>query len=1610
MFIIFHAALMENSGMREVTVEAMKTRLKTYIIIGTLLGCGLLTTKGYANSFIYNNQQRVVNVGMLVCAAENIANKNPAFPGSYPENPDPNFFYVLDSRTDLKPAGMILQNPLAPSVITPAIYQRWDARQNGSDPAFIPGTPQYQIFKVGAQVTKNMGAYWEVNLDNITVADMRQFDLLYIHTHMHNISFTADELDKLIKYVEGGGTLWIEDCGGLSFNPNSPFLFDVQMNNGGGNGQGAIGDPLSPLLTTPYVLTPQEIQTIGDKGVHGYYLYQNPIGSTTDSPPGVVPGTDELTPIVWNTLGQAAPGNGNPGSDWRPYILAGQMGDGRIVFSVQDSGCAINDYVGGVNAGYGGNSGAVSGTNFAAAHVPDLKFVYNLLSWASSHTTAHADVRRTGYSPENVGASLTEKWRYAAPGPVPVSAPAVFNHCIFNVDSNLVLHCFKIDPGTDLDGDGTPDDGIPDYAYGTSYDEIWNLNLKSIDPNATRASTPTVISFYDPSFGNNPPTASGHANFFIRQLVIVVLNTGTVVAARAFPRDNIPPVYPLSATPEVDWVSPQNFGTNYNLPSNMPVPSVAWSEGVLFLGVNTANGGRVVAIDPRNGESAFEPGPNGNIGQHDWQDASVPITPGNPSIWSSPTVGYVQDTASGANDKVVYVTVPAYTGTDGTKYAASVRAFWFSTKGDVLVQSGTQNNDYIFQSSRTTTNVPWYIYDPNNPGNGNPLLRPQVFLVHHNAAGQVDGEEELHYVSGAPAADQFTVVVNKVVIGPTVDSFNTNDPNCTFYANYTLDWSNAALNSGVQRRIMFAPDVNSAGNFISGTPSLTPDDILLYGVNTTPSESTNPGRGVLFAENEQETRPILKWAYVMQDGYSIQVNNQTVQVPPTLVQNDPTQPGAGLPITDVQFIGSPAWYNNTAYAVATAQIAGNPVSVLCAFNADPNIVLRLGQPINPNQTVRIWQFNPELMTNSTTAARVDLQPSQYTIDYASGNITITSMAIPGTVNNFVSASLPFVVQVGSGTETEVPATPGSVNNLLWYMVFPATLNPPANALSPKVSNPALGLVTSSPSIQGNILWLGFAGGEAIGVDANPTLTDPTIQGKGGQVPLFTTTTVQGHMDIVMDLEWNVPGDAGPLLSAPIGTENVMIANTEGGIREYTNTFTLIADKNRLVEVDAAGDAVWTCDGTRNYVVAGGQLPLYIGFDPNGNGNGQPINNLVDTGVAMSSMIPFSSPSVIHSAQNNNYVVVDTGNNRVVDIDSGGNVVWEISSFTDPNNVLGANQPLTLNAPMDCSFWTDAGPNGQTYTEHCLIADTGNYRILELVNTFNANQTGTPPPWVVVWASQTTLNGKKYRYTTAERIWKADPANPNNPPIPLTLACVSNSRIVGLPGIESNSNGDQASSGGGSVVVLDANGNISSTLSNILLPNGKLQPIVAPTCFTSFTVGSGNTLTFHYLLCDANGCYQLVPDANNPNLMDTEWMITANDYYHMTGNHLEATSIRRLSKSVSANGLLHQFLITNHYRGMTDTTVFGPNNIPPAEFDGEVFVLDPTAYNPTAPYDGYVPDYVAVGGTLAPTPNPSIIWRTPGEMIVNNSIRRYIGSQLNGTSTQILEAPMCAVQP
>jgi len=1580
-------------------------------------------------------------VGILVSRALNVGNFGP-------ENTATHLFYVLDSRTDLKPAGMEFVNPLAPAFITADIYKRWRdrVRPGGYDPAFDTTNPLSQVFRVGARITKNMGAYWEVNLDNLSSEDLKQFDLLYLHSHKPDVDFDATAQEKLRKFVDGGGTLWVETAGGMTFARYAPFLFDVQFHNGAAAGSAAvIAAPNHPLLSFPYVLTPPEVQSLGDKGTGAFYLY-NPYDPNNPSYYDTTAGQDSLNPparhtlvpVLWNTRGLGTPDPTNPNPGWRPSILAGQVGAGRIVFSAQGAGDAINNFIGGWNTGWGPNTGAISGDLLINARPADLKFAYNLASWATAHTTPLTDVRRTSGTGEKIGAKLVKKWEALALASIgnKVSGVALYRGLAYVVDGNLILHCFDTKPAQDLDGDGNPDDGLPDMIAGAPFDEVWRFDLKTISPAANGASTPTVIEFYDP----NPPVATGLASFKVRELVIVVLSDGTVVAARALPRI-ASPNFPLASTTVVDWrILPSTSGAQPYPLGLESIPAAAWSEGVLFVSWNTSAGGRVAAIDPRMGNSAFQlnqavratPAPA--IG-------AVPHAAGTPPFISSPTAGYVLDRASGASDKMIYVYAKPITAgvTD------SIQALWLGARGEPLTRTTTAGT---YQSRST---LPWYIYNIGG-ANNNPLFRPRVFFTFRDPATGQQFTRELVDVTlagaAAPGLNQFIVRYTanqpvRVLIGqvqapgmPAPQSPDT--PGSSYYANYTLDWSSQVANlPPINARVVLnAPATTSGALNIGGAPALSPEDLLYFAAGGTVGAAT----GVLMAVHEQSGgKTTARWTYALHNGITASVGGQLVRIPPRL-----RDLGTGAYLTDLQFVGTPAYRNGIVYAVAR----NGAVSVVCAFNANPEFVLRIGTSIPDGAAVTISQ--PHLV-NSTgnNIAFIQLSPQQYTLDRASGVVRIHAMAPQGTIGNFISASLPFIVRIGSeerligGTQLD-PGGGGrligaeGVDNLLWYAVIPA-----AN----------WGLVSSSPSVQGDVLWLGTAGGYILSLDADPFTNDPSLR-RGGQVRLFATNGALGH------LRWveRVSEVGAPVLSAPVASENTLLANTVDSLRAFEDAITLIADSKRLLEVNAAGDVVWACDGTRSRGIAGGDLPSF-GVDP-ATGNVVVTNPGNATGVPAVQKVPFARPAVVRYVGPNNILVVDTGNHRVVQIDRGGNIVWEVNRlFDDFKRLLRPGDPLTLNAPTDCSFWTEFNPNvhitttidGVTYTYsgpativHYLIADTGNWRVIELVDVYdpagrpvqpmNGN---TPAPFVMLrqvnFVSATySLEGKKLAYRSAQRVvmrnqdlppfWQ----DPNLPIRALTLAAISNYRLVSPGGQGAptpiNAAGDVRQSGGGSVVVLNEAGVPLAIVSNLRIPTGpgtfKIQPINTPVWFSKFDErdAQGN-LVFKYLLADANGCYQLRPGPD-PTVLEVEWLLTTEDYYRMTGKRLRATSIRRL-----ANG---NYLIANSFSGEDNPRVFGivynttgnpanGNILGSNEFRGEVFELNPTGFNLFAPDHGYQPDYVVMNNALVPNPNASIAWRSPGEELPTPGvqigvIRRSIGDPARATSTSVLEQPAYADRP
>lgn len=1742
----------------------MRARRSAIVLIALLAGLPAVGGRAAADTYTYSTVRRQIRCGIVVSRALNVGNF-----GS--ENPDPHVFFVADARTDLKPLGMEFVNPLAPAVVTSDIYSRWQQRvRTGQDPAFVNGSVEFRQFRVGNPVTKNMGAYWEVNVDNLSAEELSQYDLLLMTCHQPNVAFSADVREKFRRFMDSGGTLWIDQCGGFTFANAAPFMYDVQFSRGnvGNPGTAVVATPNHPLLTYPYILSQPDVAGLGDKGIEEWYAYDMTGGA---DPGGQMPSPQVMVPIVWNTRGSANQGT------WRPYILGGQVGAGHILYTAQDSGCAINDYVGGVNVGYGGNSAAISGTLILAAKTQDLKLLYNMASWNSAQTSEHAGPRRQGSTGEKMGAALAEKWADMLPwlhnggtgaGTAKVGGAVQFRNCVYAVDGQLVLHCYDAKPGEDLDGDGNADEGKPDLIAGAPWDEIWSYDLKPDAPNATGASTPVVIEFTDP---NQSGTTNGLVNFRQRELVIVTLSDGTVEAFRALPRLAAPANQPLAPFTNRDWffkgggtapnqwavapypinTTPHN-GFDADPSTDIAIPSPAWSEGVIFVDLNTTLGGKVIALEPFNGHAAFQTTLDGATGGI----PNASIQPPMPPAIGTPTVGYVQDSASGAIDKVVYAHVAATT-VNGLAVPESLRSFWFGTKGEPLVKTA---NNTVWLSRATNK---WYLF--NDPGtNDNPLLRQHVFQTYRDPNGAVFSKEFTYVTGGATATlaigqyaadltgNQMKVYFSNTQTNPAGGAdLPTDDERFTYYADYTVDWSapgGAGLPPPVSwRNLLAAPfRPGDPSSRIGGPPGLGPNDSLYYAIDPLGTGNVSRASAILAVTEQTASRSKVNWAFTMHDGFQLTVNGANETITPRLWQLDPNLPGYGQAITQVQFFGTPAFKDNVIFAVAHAQIGAGgiggvsvPATVLCAFRANPDVTLHYGQAIAPGTPIQLQAPNlatstptPLGGTGQGTINYVQILPPQYTIDYEAQTIHITSMAALGSANNFASNSLPFLLQPNGGTQELIRGVqtavltngqriaydtgPTGVDNLLWYLVIP---------VGGVASVPGMGFASSSPMVQGDIVWLGFQGGYMASFDADPTSTDPQAQTNGGQVRLVkvATTDPPGHLrsaSLVFDPVSHAAAQGGVLPAVqlpPGGTTNVMAVNTMDGVRTFEDAFTIIADNKRLIEVNAAGDATWSSDSTRAYGIAGGALAQYV-VDP---GTGLVIvANQNATGVPVGNNVPYNRPSVARRIGTNDLIVVDTGNNRVMQIDRGANVIWEVSRLQDDfKHLLRPGDPMQLNEPTDVQYWVETNPalaistsyQGTTYTYngpativHYLIADSGNYRVIELVDIYDnfgrpvvLTGTGGPAPFNMLrqvnFASSSGAQGRQYRYHTVQRIVvrNGDLGRLKNPALAdtaqrlLTLSAVANARVVGGGPVESTTddplaagNVDQPESVGGSLVVLDETGNPLSVVSNLRIPdpnaakypNGfRTQPIVNPASYSAFMefVPNANAMIFKYLLADDNGVYQMAPGVDAVSgqpVMNVEWLLSANDYFWMTGKRLRASSVVRLTASAEHRNPnagqpdpiagLRQFLITNRWSGQDDVhSAFGVtynntgspangNISGPSEFGGEAFVIKPTTFNiALAGADlaganalhGYAPDYMLQAGFLTPflgttagsggaTVGSSIIFRTPVETLPAppnlttgfvgevGPIRRTVGTPDRATSSSVLQQPAYADRP
>jgi len=271
-------------------------------------------------------------------------------------------------------------------------------------------------------------------------------------------------------------------------------------------------------------------------------------------------------------------------------------------------------------------------------------------------------------------------------------------------------------------------------------------------------------------------------------------------------------------------------------------------------------------------------------------------------------------------------------------------------------------------------------------------------------------------------------------------------------------------------------------------------------------------------------------------------------------------------------------------------------------------------------------------------------------------------------------------------------------------------------------------------------------------------------------------------------------------SAPAVGSGFVAVCTRRGLTVYNAPSVVIADANRVIEASGNSTALATADAVLKHRMDISEFP--IPTDPS-FANTSVGTPLVARPIVVETKLLSRPAKVIKLSRGSSlttyftsaeagpgpeagagrreftefaeesYLAADTGNDRCVEFNPAGKVVWEARDFQDPTGILPAGESLKLSAPMDVQRWVDIETvnNRRIYVIHTLIADTGNTRVIELVDKVQyqngyygpdsfpvisgqVGADGTPIRWyhVLVWSSQTNAQGLRLRYRTAQRIY------------------------------------------------------------------------------------------------------------------------------------------------------------------------------------------------------------------------------------------------------------------
>ena len=730
----------------------------------------------------YSTTQRTFKVGILLVDSTT----NPGNIPAGPENVDPYVFYIADQRKDVKPQGWDFSNPVAPKTVTTEVYNRWLARDVNNP------------YRIGEAVQKNMAAYWEVSLSKTPLSELVQFDALMLSTHSR-LKFSLADREKLRKLVDAGGMLWLDDCGGMRVDPTGPFFLEGLQFQGSrpdttgvaaGSGLPFVFQPEHPILNSPYALNIRQIALLGE-----YTDYRNRSLATLNPTGGASFQAPPNPAVLTNVVGNRAMGN-------LPYISVGSYGSGTLVATCGDTGCAINDYVGGNNAGYGGNSGSyLSNPKLERAHSEDLLFLYNLVQLGSSNTNFRRNIRRVGASGEDLRTPMTSVFNFTHPATpadakvVSTSAPLVAHGRVYVAGLEpgggaVTVRCYNAKPSY-----RHGDEGLPDLSLGRPYDEIWRTSIPN--PSGTQPSSPVLATVLT---GGLP---------LYEDCIFVTLGDGTVVKLLALPRDATGAALPnniFAANPvELLGAPAQYDGIKDTAGNPGPAPAPIVYEN------------RVYSVQPDGVVRCLDANTLGTLWKSVDAAPTDAITP-----TGSPTLGIVQlsDSTStrntrqtnlaarsngNTNDVMLYVPV-----LNQTNLLGKVLPFWLGTRHEVmdlpLVPGSGNYGTRIYNGG---TNTHWIANTVANPLGS--FLRPVARV--YDSVALLD--------SGTPSGTYTGTVTDAGLI--EVRDAGGNPPPPGFPAVVSVDYDLLYNPGGAAPALGPPPGATSGGNGSRNPSGSTPN-------------------------------------------------------------------------------------------------------------------------------------------------------------------------------------------------------------------------------------------------------------------------------------------------------------------------------------------------------------------------------------------------------------------------------------------------------------------------------------------------------------------------------------------------------------------------------------------------------------------------------------------------------------------------------------------------------------------------------------------------------------------------------------------------------------------